>query len=242
VNSIGKLDEQPEQDRHEIRMNGLEHARKTKTLKVSNKAKGRRAKLIETINKLKFTQNRLLPITANLDMMKLPRYDLLPLIMPVNAPQVSDARITVQTFNPPSMPLEPGMVPAADYHYNVTIPEIKKRHRQTKEINLSYHGKFTDEMKSLMVAALNIALEKHHHAHVGSLNESKDYVINVFETPTDRYLHEVTLKSRVKNILARIKSLKEDSDVFQQQVSQKMQYLDFLLSKYQQTKLAYIVN
>lgn len=175
-------------------------------------------------------------------MMKEPRYDLLPLIMPVNMPQVSDARITVQTFNPPPMPLQPGMVPAADYHYNVTIPEIKQHRKHTKEINLSYHGKFTDDMKNVMVAALNNALEKHHQAHLGNVDQPKDYVINVFETPTDRYLQEVTMKSRVKNILTRIKSLKEDNDVFQQQVTQKMKYLDFLLSKYQQTKLAYIVD
>jgi len=140
------------------------------------------------------------------------------------------------------MPLQPGMVPAADYHYNVTIPEISQRHKHTKEINLSYHGEFTDEMKSLMVSALNGALEKHHLAHLGNVDKPKDYVINVFETSTGRYLQEIVMKSRIDNIVSRIKALKEDNDVFQQQVMEKMQYLDFLLSKYQQTKLAYIVD
>jgi hypothetical protein len=219
------------------------HSRFKKSLDASqsHQRSSRKAKLIRTINQLKKNKNRLLPIGPLLDFMTEPRYDLLPLIMPTSIPQVSDARITVQTFNPPPMPLEPGMVPAADYQFKVKLPEIKHQNKRTKEVNLTIGGKFTEVMKNVVAGAFNRALKKHDNAHLGNIDHPNDYIINVFEDNTERYLDSISINARIARIANKIKHLREQHEEFGSQIQDKIRFLDVLLSKLQKTKLDYII-
>ena len=207
-----------------------------------SKPQGRKMKVNLAKQKASKVKKRKLFIEMLLDLIGLPNYNIHPTYMPLSIPQISDARITVQTFNPPSMPLTPGMMPKPEYHFNVKIPEQPAPPKHSKAFNVAYTGKYDGDMKALMMDAFESAFGKHKKLHSDSNIQDQDFLLNVVSSDSEKHVDDIRAKQRMNNIINRVKKMASLNEDFNNQVNNKLKFLDFLLKKYYQIKLNLIMG
>lgn len=210
------------------------------------KNKARKNLLYLAKNALNKTLSRHLMIDKLMDKVMVPRHDLHPLIMPMSIPQISDARITVQNFNPPPLPLVAGMLPKDEKTYKITIPENHEHdnsgvHHQ-KNLNLFLPGKFNNEVKQIVDEAFTEAFKKYVANHPGAVLPDNRFKMNVFDTPTERELSKEETSRRIDSVFGRIERLTAEYCRFKGDVEVKVKKLGFLLNDQRRIKLNYIVD
>lgn len=195
--------------------------------------------------------SRHLMIDKLMDKVMVPRSDHHPLVMPMSIPQISDARITIQNFNPPPMPLTSGMLPQDKYQYDVKIPENTSKSQISaiqyhtpvqKNMNLIMPGSYDKDVQKIIREAFDDAMKKHLAKHQNLNVAGSIYKLNVFDSPTNRLLNEKDINHRIGKVFERINGLKSNYMQFQKQVDEKMHRLSFLLEKNTSLKLNYITD
>lgn len=169
--------------------------------------------------------------------------------MPVAIPQVTDPRITIQTFNAPTPPILPGVLPVPKVHLDITLPKQNNPKANTviidNEVVKEDSGKgFKNELKDTIESAFLKALEDDYSSpklHNLAKHKRKIVKVNVLDSPVERLLNRVSEQKKVSQVTGFLHKIKEEYDSFQDQVQTKMKYLDYLLSKWTQRKLSFIV-
>jgi hypothetical protein len=189
------------------------------------------------------TLNRRLGIDKLMDMVMIPRYDEHPLIMPMSIPQISDARITVQTFNSPPKPLAPGMLPKQDFKYNINIPE-RQEHvhpHQKKIINVVLPGQFDEELRGIVANSFRSALQRHLATHPGLQIAEDAFKFNILETPTERTLQTSEIDRRMSGVTQRIAALNKSYRTFQSELAERLQHMGGILGQTEKIKLDFMI-
>ena len=169
-----------------------------------------------------------------------PRYKMYSMMYAAHVPQVQDPKISVQTFNPPPISLQKGMMPDPHYYYRMKIPE-KPEPDVTKEIHLGVPRSMQDRLKDDIKKAFVGALSEYKHTPFGEGNHSA-YKLNVFNSKADRLLDGSLIRHKIGMIYDKIKRLKAGYELFRNGVEKKLDGLNSVINRYNQTKLNYIIN
>jgi hypothetical protein len=169
--------------------------------------------------------------------------------MPVAIPQVTDPRITIQTFNAPTPPILPGVLPTPKIHLDINLPKQNNPKSNTviidNEVIKEDSGKgFRNELKDTIESAFLKALEDDYNSpSLKNLAKHKRKIVkvNVLDSPVERLMNQLSEEKKVSQVTGFLHKIKEEYDAFQDQVQSKMKYLDYLLGKWDQRKLNFIV-
>jgi len=170
-------------------------------------------------------------------------------IMPVAIPQVTDPRITIQTFNAPTPPILPGVLPVPKVHLDIDLP--KQNNPKANQVYIdnevvkedSGQG-FRNELKDAVESAFLKALEDDYNQpklHNLARHKRKIVKVNVLDSPIERLLNNVDEEKKASEVVGFLRKIKEEYSSFEDQVQTKMKYLGYLLSKWNQRKLSFIV-
>lgn len=198
-------------------------------------------------NTLSKTLNRKLAIDKLMDKILVPRYDIHPLIMPMSIPQISDPRITVQTFNPPPKPLAPGMLPKEDFRYRIDVPNAKPsavapKHHVRRTLDVFLPGQFNTEMSDLVEDAFKSALSEHLENHPGLQLNRDAFKFNIFDTSTERRLKNAESEQRLAALTARVARLNNAYRTFRLQIADRFKNLGNLLKEAEKVRLDFVTD
>ena len=192
--------------------------------------------------------NRKLPIGKMMDQIKVPRYHMNDLILPVSIPQISDARINVQTFNPPPKPLLPGMLPTEKYMYHIKVPENEEKpdeeihYHHKRNLNLILPGTFDKKLNNIVQEAFDEAFKKHIGNHPEDNISSRQFNVNILESDGERKMKDEMVHQKIKNVVSRIAVLNQKYAGFQNEVQSKVASLDDKIRRVSKINLNYIVD
>jgi hypothetical protein len=170
-------------------------------------------------------------------------------IMPISIPQITDPRITLQTFNAPTPPILPGVLPVPEVHMDITLPKQNNPKASQviidNEIIKEDHGRgFRNELKSTIESAFFEALEDDWRSpKLENLARKKPKLmkVNIIETPAERLLFSIKASEKSSRLKSHLQKLSDQYEEFDEQVQSKMKNLEFLISKFSQRKLDIIV-
>lgn len=206
--------------------------------------KSRKA-LVKAIKHANKQMQRELAVALMFPLMQEPNYHLKPLMMPLMMPQISDARINIQTFNPPPAPLVPGVLPNPHFKYDMMVPEKTLTtvvDRRWRDVNLKMDRADSREARKMIKRSLERALEKYNGVKVLRNGDPVENVrLNTFSSDTERQLGERRASQKLDKILRKLEGVADRYRGFQLEVSRKMDFLKFLTGKYGEMALQIVV-
>ena len=176
-------------------------------------------------------------------------------VIPALIPQISDPKIIVQTFNAPNAPILPNSLPQPKVELNVHLPKpnapVYKVHTRTtikrespeiaaglEDIKSAVENEFEKVMQNKDPTRSRFYF-KGMSTYMG--RKSPQYRFEVLTNTTQRTLFQIYSQKRVEDILERIKSLKTNIKIYNEEVDSRMSYLQFLQRKWMHYKYHVIV-
>ena len=220
-----KLRDMAEKIANHIKLGQAKEQKKERSLKIK----------IKTLKKM-LTRN--LMVEKLLDTILVPDYNMNPTMMALQIPQIQDPRMVIQTFNPPTMPLEKGMLPDPHFHYTIELPQ-KEEPEVAKEINLVVPEKVEDVVKNDIKKAFIGALSKFRHMNFTTKKEGI-YRVNVFNTATDRVLREGIMYKKINELTAKLSKIKGNYKLFKDGIQKKLKSLKSVTDHFKRVDLKFI--
>jgi len=169
------------------------------------------------------------------------------MITPTLMPQVSDARITIQTFNAPAAPILPGTIPAPEISFRMKLPEnnapsankIIIDEKITKEDKA---GNQASRIRHVLEEAFFAELEKQFQ-QPGLGLESRHHRklrLAILSSRENQQLARQDEAAKVAAISSSLADLHKRYANFQSKLAEKMKAVDFFLGKWTKISLNFV--
>lgn len=163
------------------------------------------------------------------------------MITPILMPQISDPRITIQTFNSPASPILPGVIPTPQVNFSLKLPENKNKDANkivVDETIIRENNPLSQKetMKKQIENAFLEALEKDFNSPIlddaVGHKHTKPLSIAVMSSVTQRKLDQLEETGKMQSIVNSLTELQHNYLKYQSELNSKMTNLDFGLKKW----------
>ena len=167
--------------------------------------------------------------TAVMNMMKDRQNTLDTLIMPVSIPQVAAPRITVQNFNSPVLPIQPGVLKSATVDADILMPSRTDLDDRIIEVEEQFieegMGLAPEEQlgKAIERAFTNVLRREHNLVQSrGDRTVIKTLYESTLLRETLKVLMQERLDESVRKMTQRLSSLQSDLEMFAKEVDSRL--------------------
>ena len=171
---------------------------------------------------------------------KVPTYKMYHLMYAAHIPQVQDPKISIQTFNPPPISLQKGMMPDPYYYYRMKIPQ-KPEPDVSKEIHVAVPRSVQDRLKDDVKKAFIEALGEYKHTPFGEGNKSA-YKLNIFNSKADRLYDNTLIRGKLSKIYEKMEKIKAGYELFRDGVKKKLDMVNGVVDRYNTVDLNYVIG